>query len=138
MKGRDGREYPYVSSQCFKKYWRESLPSALSPIIREKDAGGRDKNQTYTSGNPIEYPDDDLFGYMIAGATEAEEDSADAEAQDPAEDVKRIFDADNIKYAEALRRRLLDAVDPLSKFILDKTTGLREVLDASNASESEL
>ena len=22
MKGRDGREYPYVSSQCFKKYWR--------------------------------------------------------------------------------------------------------------------
>jgi inactivated superfamily I helicase len=75
---------------------------------------------------------------MIAGATEAEEDSADAEAQDPAEDVKRIFDADNIKDAEALRRRLLDAVDPLSKFILDKTTGLREVLDASNASESEL
>ena len=36
MKGRDGREYPYVSSQCFKKYWRESLPGALSPIIREE------------------------------------------------------------------------------------------------------
>jgi len=50
MKGRDGREYPYVSSQCFKKYWRESLPDALSPIIREKDAGGKDKNQAYTPG----------------------------------------------------------------------------------------
>ena len=75
---------------------------------------------------------------MIAGATEAEEDSADAEAQDPAEDVKRIFEAGNIKDAEALRRRLLDAANPLSKFILDKTSGLREVLDASNASESEL
>ena len=80
MKGRDGREYPYVSSQCYKKYWRESLPGAFSPIIREKDAGGKEKNQAYTSGNPIEYLDDDLFGYMIAGATEAEEDNADTEA----------------------------------------------------------
>lgn len=138
MKGRDGREYPYVSSQCFKKYWRESLPGALSPIIREKDAGGKDKNQAYTSGNPIEYVDDDLFGYMIAGATEAEEDGADAEARDPAEDIRRIFEADNIKDAEALRRRLLDATNPVSKFILDKTSGLREFLDASKLSESEL
>jgi hypothetical protein len=133
MKGRDGREYPYVSSQCFKKYWRESLPSPLSPIIREKG-----KNQAYTSGNPIEYLDDDLFGYMIAGATEAEEDSADAEAQEPAADVKGIFDADNIKDVEALRRRLIEAADPWSKFILGKTPRLREALDASNASESEL
>jgi hypothetical protein len=138
MKGRDGREYPYVSSQCFKKYWRESLPGALSPIIREKDAGGRDKNQAYTSGNPIEYLDDDLFGYMIAGATEAEEDNADGEARDPAEDVKRIFDADNIKDAEALRRRLLDAANPLSKFILDKTPGLRENLETPTTSASEI
>jgi hypothetical protein len=133
MKGRDGREYPYVSSQCFKKYWRESLSSTLSPIIRVKD-----KNQAYTSGNPIEYLDDDLFGYMIAGATEAEEDSTDAETRNPAEDVKRIFDADNIKDAEALKRRLLDAANPLSKFILDGAPGLQEVLAGSDASEPEV
>jgi hypothetical protein len=138
MKGRDGREYPYVSSQCFKKYWRESLSDALSPIIREKDAGGKDKNQAYTSGNPIKYLDDDLFGYMIAGATEDEEDSPDTEAQDPAEDIKRVFDADNIKDAEALRGRLLDGANPWSKFILDKTTGLREILVAPAASASEI
>ena len=138
MKGRDGREYPYVSSQCFKKYWRESLPGALSPIIREKDAGGKDKNQAYTSGNPIKYLDDDLFGYMIAGATEEEEDAPDAEGQDPAEDIKRIFDADNIKDAEALRQRLLDEANLWSKFILNKTTGLREILEAPAASASEI
>lgn len=138
MKGRDGREYPYVSSQCFKKYWRESLPGTLSPIIREKDAAGKDKNQAYTSGNPIMYLDDDLFGYMIAGATEAEEENSDGGAQDPAEDAKRIFDADNIKDAEALRRRILDAANPLSKFILDKTPGLKENLETTTASASEI
>jgi hypothetical protein len=138
MRGRDGREYPYVSSQCFKKYWRESLPDALSPIIREKDAGGKDKNQAYTSGNPIKYLDDDLFGYMIAGATEDEEDTPDTEGQDPAVDIKRIFDPDNIKDAEALRQRLLDEANLWSKFILNKTMGLREILEAPAASASEI
>jgi hypothetical protein len=59
---------PYVSSQCFKKHWREALPYAPSLIIREKDAKGQEKNQAYTSGDPMTYVDDDLFGYMIAGA----------------------------------------------------------------------
>ena len=138
MKGRDGREYPYVSSQCYKKYWRESLPVPFSPIIREKDVGGKEKNQAYTSGNPIKYLDDDLFGYMIAGATEGGDETADTDATGSAEDAKRIFEAENIKDAEALRRRLLDAANPLSKVILDKTPGLRENLETPTTSASEI
>jgi hypothetical protein len=60
MRGRDGNVYPYVSSQCYKRYWRESLPGPFSPIIREKDKAGNEKNQAFTSGNPIQFIDDDL------------------------------------------------------------------------------
>ena len=69
-----GRAIPYVSSQCFKKHWRETLPFTPSPIIRERDSKGQEKNQAYTSGDPMRYADDDLFGYMIAGAAEVESD----------------------------------------------------------------
>lgn len=85
--GPKGAVIPYVSSQCFKKHWRETLPFAPSPIIREKDSKGQDKNQAYTSGDPMQYADDDLFGYMIAGAAEvaAEEGAADAAEGEPLE-----------------------------------------------------
>ena len=71
MKGAGGVIVPYVSSQCYKRYWREALFCEKSPITTNK-------NQAYTSGNPNKYVDDDLFGYMIAGAkveenTETEE-----------------------------------------------------------------
>ena len=125
MRGRDGREYPYVSSQCYKKYWRESLPLPFSPIIREKDAAGKEKNQAFTAGNPIRYLDDDLFGYMIAGATETGDEGG------------RLFDADNIKNAEALRKRLLES-NPLSKFILDKSPTTREIFQDQELSAADL
>lgn len=76
---------PYVSSQCFKKHWRETLPFVPSPIIREKDSKGQEKNQAFTSGDPMKYVDDDLFGYMIAGAAEAEQEGAEAEEADSIE-----------------------------------------------------
>lgn len=129
MRGRDGREYPYVSSQCYKKYWRESLPGPFSPIIREKDAAGKERNQAFTSGNPMAYIDDDLFGYMIAGATEGEGDSSDTDTSEGLEDSRRVFEAENIKDAEALRARLLDGSD-LSNFILQNVAGAAESLEA--------
>lgn len=60
-KGRD--VFPYVSGQAVRYWWREVLGKRfgwnLSPIIRgEKIA--------YTSGDPIQYDDDDMFGYMRA------------------------------------------------------------------------
>jgi hypothetical protein len=136
MRGRDGREYPYVSSQCYKKYWRESLPGPFSPIIREKDAAGKEKNQAFTSGNPINYLDDDLFGYMIAGATESAEETADTDGADLPDVVPRLFEVENIKDAEALRKKFLEA-NPLSQFILDQSPDARAVLEDSAASTPE-
>jgi hypothetical protein len=142
MRGRDGKEYPYVSSQCYKKYWRESLPGPFSPITREKDAKGKEKNQAYTDGNPVKYVDDDLFGYMIAGAAELEE-QGDADAQtgiESPEDIeKSLFTTDNIAEAEALRKKLLDTTNPLSQFILNVTSAeARQTLQSSESPTDEI
>lgn len=61
---RKGRKvYPYVSGQAFRYWWRMTLEQKfnwkLSPIEREKKIA-------FTEANPIDYPDDDLFGYMRA------------------------------------------------------------------------
>ena len=61
---RKGRKvYPYVSGQALRYWWRDTLENQrgwiLSPIIREKKIA-------FTNANPIEYPDDDAFGYMRA------------------------------------------------------------------------
>ena len=140
MRGRDGREYPYVSSQCYKKYWRESLSVPLSPIIREKDAGGKDKNQAFTAGNPIDYLDDDLFGYMIAGATESADEIEDAESADiPDLGAARLFEEANIKdkAAEALGKRFREET-PLSQFMLDQSPDAKGILQSSSSSAPEV
>ncbi len=55
--------YPYVSGQAWRRWWREVLYADFgwtpSPVIREA-------KQAYTEANPIQYEDDDLFGYMSA------------------------------------------------------------------------
>lgn len=55
--------YPYVSGQALRYWWRDSLNKKfnwkLSPVIREKKIA-------FTSANPIDYDDDDAFGYMKA------------------------------------------------------------------------
>jgi hypothetical protein len=132
LRGRDGREFPYVSSQCYKKYWRESLPYPFSPITREKDASGKEKNQAHTDGNPISFVDDDLFGYMIAGATESGEDGGGMAAAGPC-----LFEAENIKDIAQLRTRLLDS-SPLSQFILDRSQDKRGVIENPEASLSDV
>ena len=55
--------YPYVSGQALRYWLRETLEDKfdwkMSPINREKKIA-------FTEANPIEYPDDDAFGYMRA------------------------------------------------------------------------
>lgn len=55
--------YPYVSGQAWRRWWREVLYEdfgwARSRVTREKKSA-------YTEGDPITYPEDDLFGYMVA------------------------------------------------------------------------
>lgn len=75
MIGPHGEVVPYISSQSFKKNWRETLPFLASEIIRNKDKDGKKVNHAYTSGDPMQYVDDDLFGYMIAGASNTDDDA---------------------------------------------------------------
>lgn len=63
IRANDG-PYPYVSAQAFRYWLRQTLQSAglgwqAAPIYREEKVA-------YTDANPIEYWDDDLFGYMRA------------------------------------------------------------------------
>lgn len=55
--------YPYVSGQAFRYWLRETLEEKfdweMSPIERKNKIA-------FTKVNPIDYPDDDMFGYMRA------------------------------------------------------------------------
>ena len=65
---RRGRNtYPYVSGQAWRNWWRTTLEDEfgwnVSPITRS----GRGHTQVvYTAASPVEYDDDDVFGYMRA------------------------------------------------------------------------
>jgi CRISPR-associated protein Cst2 len=62
---KNGRSYVYVSGQAWRYWWRETLKQnhnwQLSPVFRESKIA-------FTAANPIQYPDDDVFGYMKAAA----------------------------------------------------------------------
>lgn len=64
---KNGKSYVYVSGQAWRYWWRDALQKnlnwKLSPVIR-------DNKIAYTNANPIDYPDDDVFGYMRAASEE--------------------------------------------------------------------
>ena len=69
---KNGKSYVYVSGQAWRFWWRDSLQKnigwKLSPVIR-------DNKIAYTNANPIEYADDDVFGYMRAASEETTDDN---------------------------------------------------------------
>ena len=60
---KNGKKYAYVSGQAWRHWWRITLQKQfvwkLSPITREKKVA-------FTDADPVEYADDDIFGYMRA------------------------------------------------------------------------
>ncbi|WP_059010293.1 type I-B CRISPR-associated protein Cas7/Cst2/DevR [Streptomyces specialis] len=66
-----GGSYPYVSAQAVRRWVRESmveLGAVPSPVTRV----GKSQNKAQkanTAADPVRYADDDLFGYMKAGAS---------------------------------------------------------------------
>ncbi len=66
---KNGKQYPYVSGQAWRYWWRETLKNdfhwEMSPIIREKKIA-------FTEANPFVYADDDMFGYMRAQKEEGQ------------------------------------------------------------------
>ena len=68
IKTKEGK-YPYMSAQAFRYIWRTISSHdpewKTSPIFRENKIA-------YTDANPIQYSDDDLFGYMRAESKKVE------------------------------------------------------------------
>lgn len=64
---KNGYKYSYVSGQAWRYWWRNTLQKQmkwnLSPISRESKIA-------FTEADPIQYPDDDIFGYMKAAKAE--------------------------------------------------------------------
>ena len=60
---KNGKEYPYISGQAWRYWWRDTLVKSfgweMSPVVREKKIA-------FTQADPLTYPDDDIFGYMRA------------------------------------------------------------------------
>ncbi len=81
---KNGRSYVYVSGQAWRYWWREALQKnqgwALSPITR-------DGKIAFTNADPLNYPDDDVFGYMRA-AKDAELDENGEPKKDKKGNVK--------------------------------------------------
>lgn len=77
---KNGRNYTYVSGQAWRYWWRNTLQKTfkwdLSPITRETKVA-------FTAANPIQFADDDVFGYMKA----AKEVVVDEKGKEKKEDV---------------------------------------------------
>lgn len=61
-------KYPYVSAQSFRYWLRTTLDTYFNDEWKASPVhtASKGKQQAYTEGDPITYPDDDLFGYMRA------------------------------------------------------------------------
>lgn len=85
---KNGRYYAYVSGQAWRYWWRETLRLnhgwELSPITRESKIA-------FTEANPINYADDDIFGYMKAAKDIVRDDNGnpilDKKGKEQKEDV---------------------------------------------------
>ncbi|MEW1545710.1 type I-B CRISPR-associated protein Cas7/Cst2/DevR [Streptomyces tsukubensis] len=65
-----GRRHPYVSAQAVRRWIRDGMAergAPASPVTRVGKAQNR-AQKANTDADPITYADDDLFGYMRAGA----------------------------------------------------------------------
>lgn len=66
----DGRTLPYVSGQAIRRMLRdrlEEMGEKMSELHLVAESGKKaTKSPDFTEGNPIEFTDDDLFGYLNA------------------------------------------------------------------------
>lgn len=104
---KNGQAYPYISGQAWRYWWRETLALEyewkLSPVIREKKVA-------FTEANPIQYPDDDLFGYMRA--IKAEKKSKKDKEKENGEDDSEGKSEGTLTRLSPLKNSTLMAVAP--------------------------
>jgi len=104
---KDGRTYfvPYVSAQALRRYWRDTVNREAGWQASQIRALKLNvKEHTSKIGgefNPVEFPEDDLFGYMRTVKEETENEVA------VEDDEKKIFKVKNLKRTSPLSTSIL-------------------------------
>jgi len=79
---KNGKKIPYVSSQAWKRYLRETMISETNwPQSQLRAIGWNSKGNTSKIAgmlNPVDFREDDIFGYMFAKGKSAQELPKDA------------------------------------------------------------
>ncbi len=108
IKTREGA-YPYVSAQAFRYWLRNTLSAYVpnwvaAPVYREEKIA-------YTDANPIEFWDDDLFGYMRAPS---KKESARARREADAAQAGATPTTDTVTRAAPFRVGTLVSIAPVT------------------------
>jgi len=126
---KNGRMYAVVAGQAWRYWWRESLGLngwSLSPITR-------DKKVAFTEANPLEYADDDIFGYMRASKDELKDDDGDIilnGGKGKNKDKPKMVDV-TVTRVSPLKNSILTSVTSIDKKVLNEfSTMARQVGDA--------
>lgn len=119
---KNGRWYAIVAGQAWRYWWRESLGLnewSLSPITR-------DKKVAFTDANPLEYADDDVFGYMRASKDDEKDENGEI-VKDKKGNAKQIDVS--VTRVSPLKNSILTSVTPI-KLINEFSTMARQDGDA--------
>lgn len=119
---KNGRWYAVVAGQAWRYWWRESLGLngwSLSPITR-------DKKVAFTEANPLEYADDDIFGYMRASKDDERDENGEI-VKDKKGNAKQIDIS--VTRVSPLKNSILTSVTPI-KLINEFSTMARHEGDA--------
>lgn len=124
---RAGRDYPYVSAQALRYWWRSTLATEksweMSPIERDER-----RNQAFTQAQPWQYPDDDVFGYMRAQAEQIPDVDKDGNPR---------FDAQGNPLTKKGKNITLTRTSPLKCSPLVSVSPQRPTRDFGNMSRHE-
>jgi CRISPR-associated protein Cst2 len=101
---------PYVSAQAFR-YWLRATLANDSEWARHTAPIFRESKVAYTDGNPLEYWDDDLFGYMRA---ESKKTSAKEARGEDASRVSETETKTSITRTSPFRVGTLVSIAPVS------------------------
>lgn len=119
---KNGRWYAVVAGQAWRYWWREALGLngwSLSPITR-------DKKVAFTEANPIDYSDDDIFGYMRASKDDETDENGEI-IKDKKGNAKQIDVS--VTRVSPLKNSILASVTPI-KLINEFSTMVRQDGDA--------
>ena len=115
---------PYVSAQAWRRWLRNTSneennwnPSELHAI--EVSTKGS-TNKIATELNPIDFPEDDLFGYMKAGGKAKNAKEEDDESEDEEKKSKSKEKTESIQRTSPFRTSILKGIKELSALSTDE------------------